>query len=50
MFPSDRWWNQAIERMSRVAQNLGCAPGARLRMELPEPTTEQERAVFGQDP
>jgi hypothetical protein len=29
--------------------DLGCSPGARLRMELPEPTAEQERAIFGLD-
>ena len=48
--PDDRWWNQTVERMSRLAQNLGCSPGARLRMELPEPKAELERSIFGLDP
>ena len=43
--PDDRWWNQTVERMSPLAQNLGCSPGARLSMELPEPTAELERSI-----
>jgi Glycosyl hydrolase family 3 N terminal domain len=49
MRPSDRWWTQTIERMSRLAQNLGALPALAARMELPEPTAEPERAIFGQD-
>lgn len=44
--PRDRRWLSMVERMSRLACNLGCSPGARLRMDLPEPPAEEESAVF----
>lgn len=42
----DRQWMPMIDRMSRLAQALGCSPAARLRMNLHEAAAEEESAVF----
>jgi phage terminase small subunit len=48
--PHARRWLWLIDRMTTLAIQLGLTPGARLRMNLPEPTADQERAIFGPDP
>lgn len=45
--PESRRWLWLIDRMTTLAIQLGLTPGARLRMNLPEPTAGEERAIFG---
>ena len=47
--PQQRRWLWLIDRMTTLAIQLGLTPGARLRMNLPEPTADEERAIFGLD-
>jgi phage terminase small subunit len=39
-------WLPQIDRTSRLAQQLGCSPAARLRMTMPAPAAEEESAIF----
>ena len=45
--PKARRWLWLIDRMTTLAIQLGLTPAARLRMNLPEPTAGDERAIFG---
>ena len=45
--PESRRWLWLIDRMTTLAIQLGLTPGARLRMNLPEPAAGEERAIFG---
>jgi phage terminase small subunit len=44
--PQSRRWLWLMDRTSKLAQQVGCSPAARLRMNLPEPKAEEEGAVF----
>jgi phage terminase small subunit len=42
-----RRWLWLIDRMTTLAIQPGLTPAARLRMNLPEPSAGDERAIFG---
>lgn len=45
--PQARRWLWLIDRMTTLAIQLGLTPAARLRMNLPELSAGDERAIFG---
>lgn len=45
--PQPRRWLWLIDRLTTLAIQLGLTPAARLRMNLPEPSAGDERAIFG---
>jgi len=48
--PQSRRWLWLIDRMTTLAVQLGLTPAARLRVNLPEATADQDRSIFGLDP
>jgi phage terminase small subunit len=44
--PQSRRWLWLADRTSKLAQQLGCSPAARLRMHLPEEKAVEEGAIF----